>query len=602
MHLIVLFFISFIFITLLSSIFVYFFDKKIGYFVPLSFSIIGLTYYFVGLVFGSFSVVKYLLIIYSIIGVYFFIRCIINGKSKNIFTYGLLFLLVTFCFFFLYCYKYNIAYFDEFYHWSPMVRSMFINNKFYSVCQGSGAHIEYPPFISLLELFFCRIYGLFSESVSSIGMHIVTLSFFVVPYIDIYDLKIKKSFYIFIYVFMCILLFAQVVPFRSIMIDVTLSFIAAFPLLLLLSNSVETKFGKVYYGIALGCLLLTKQLGIVFYFINLITYFVIHFKRKDIKIIVKDLLIIVAISLIIYLPWLVYIYSLGIGSSGQFSVLSMLTKIIKLNFTNDQIKTFSSIIKAFFVGNMLNSKLYISCFIFYIFICILCFLFNRNDKTKTKKYLFLIIISIVIFYFFLSVVYCFAMEEHEMESLNSFFRYSASLNIFLLFFFLLINRENISIIFSTVVLITLLIVNIPNYEHIVPRVFINEKVGDETSSEAKECSNYIVSYIDKNASILIISDYTFAEYRFNYMTMYERKISSSAIFNENSTNLNIFKSDDLIQEVKKYDYVIIAMEDSDNFSYINNYFINRGCNTDIYNYIVYRVDEIDNELSLYMMT
>ena len=143
-----------------------------------------------------------------------------------------------------------------------MVRTMFINNKFYSACTGGGTHIEYPPFFSLIELFFCKIYGSFSESVSSIALHISTFSLFVVPYIDVFNLKIKKSLYLTLFSLLIVILFNN--NFRSILIDIPLAFIAIFPGILVVSGFINRKFGIIYYSVSLACLLLTKQIGICF--------------------------------------------------------------------------------------------------------------------------------------------------------------------------------------------------------------------------------------------------------------------------------------------------------------------------------------------------
>lgn len=593
-------------IILISSIFAFLFNKKIGLFIPLSIMIIVLTYYLVGLLFNSFYFVKYLLLFYVLVGIVFVVKQLNKNTYNIIFTNGLLLLFIIYVFVFIYCYKYKIAYFDEFYHWSPMVRSMFINNKLYSVCgiQG-GAHIEYPPFLSLVELFYCQLYGTFSKSVSSMGMHIVTLSFFTVPYVDVFELKNKKTLIFFIYCILIIMLFGTVGYFRSMLIDIPLAFVASFPLILVFSNMLNNKYGNIYYGISLGCLLLTKQLGIIFYICNILLYFAIYYKKNTIKHLLKNLIIIIIVSMVIYIPWVVHIYLLGIGAKGQFSISSILTKILVFSLDQNQVNTLFRIGRAVIFGNMLKGKVYVPCIIFYILIISSYFIISRFNKIAIKKFIVFDVISIFLFFLSLSIIYCFSMEENEMLSLNNFFRYVASFNIYLVFMFTISIREYISNKSVVVLVLLLFIADIPSYKEIVPRVLIPGRINDESTDEEINVTNYIMSYLSENSNYLIVSDHNFAEYKFKYLTNYERKISNSKYFDEYSINITKYKAEDLINEMRQYDYVIFSIEYDDILYQLDNDLKTFTNCEGVYNCIVYEINKDyneDSDILLYMLT
>lgn len=599
MHLGYLFVVYFTFIVLISSIFVYYFNQKIGFFVPLSFMIIALTYYFFGLVFGSFKYVEYIFVVYAIIGIIYLIKCIKNNKTSLLLTYGLLFLFIISAYFFIYCFKYRLSSFDEYYSWSPMVRTMFINNKFYSACTGGGVHIEYPPFFSLLELFFCKIYGSFSESVASIALHISSFSFFVVPYIDTFNLNLKKSIYLNLFALLIVILFNN--NFRSILIDIPLAFIASFPGILVISGFINRKFGVLYYSISLACLLLTKQMGIGFYVFNLMLYIFQTYKNTEKKKFFIRLLVIVFVSTSIYYSWMNYIYRLGVGSAGQFSIFNMLSKLFSLNFNTVQIGAIKNIIRTIFIGDMAKGKLFLTCFIFYIIIFVLYYTLAKINNIDNKKYIFFNLIIIIIYYIFISFVYCFGMEEQEMLSLNSFFRYASTFNIYLTFLFILLNRTLISSIFEIIIMLIMLLVNISNYDLLIPKVFIKRTIDDEPSQSLIDSSNYINTLLHNEDRVLLISDYYFLEFKLDYLTMYSRHISSSKLFNENCINFDTLNDGSLIDEINKYDYVIFSFNNSDTFYQMDSFFQKHNDNKSILNDVLYKVLRGDETKMFHMM-
>lgn len=604
MHLLFLFISSFLLVIMISSIFVYLFNKKIGLFLPLSFMILGLTYYLIGLIFGSFSLGKYILILYLIIGTYSFIKCIMNKRKNKIFTTGVLFLLIAYIFAFVYCYKYSFCQSDEFVHWGPMVRSMFMYDKYYSACGVmGGAHPEYPPFLSLLELIFCILYGSYSESVISICLHIVGLVFFIVPYIDVFKLKFKKSLLLLLVLILLIVSFDKFGIVRTIYVDFPLAIISSFPLILIFSDVIESCFGKLYFGISLGCILLNKPSGYILFFFDLAIYFIVFIRRKKIKNVIIDILLYVLISFIIFIPWLLYIYMFNssVGINGQFSAIRLFNKIIHFHVNDREIKIIKTILFYVLSENAFNSSIRINYYVLYLIIIFAFVIISYINKVDNRCIIFFVIASIVMFYVSLCCIYCFAMEDYELINLRSLPRYIGSFNIYLLIVFLLFNREYIDNVYLNAFIISILIVvNITNYKKIIPRVCLNERIHQESTNGEKYVANYINTYIKRDSKILVVCD-SISVARLEYLTMYKTKMSSSSVYSNAYYNNSIISVNKLVDEMIGYDYVLFNIENRDDFDFINESIQrNTNCNA-IYNYFLYEVREDDEDL-LFLMT
>lgn len=224
-------FIKIIIITIGFSFFInHFTKKKIGKIIPLSWFCFGIIMYFSGIIMQNLTIGYYLIIIIFVLGLCIFVydytkdnSLLSTNFSLGFYSYILIVLIM-----FIYCYKYQFTVWDEFSHWGPHVRTMFDNNVFYTVIpESSGAHIEYPPLISLLELLLCKLYGFYSESICSLALHIFEFSIIFTYIFDSFNNKniIEKILFSFICV-VVIIIFDRYLTFRSIYLDIALSLIS----------------------------------------------------------------------------------------------------------------------------------------------------------------------------------------------------------------------------------------------------------------------------------------------------------------------------------------------------------------------------------------
>ena len=166
--------------------------QKFGKVLPISFMLIMIIQYFGQFIFGTFNIGFILIIIYSLLSILLLaIKKFDKKYINNIFTVGF------FAFTFLYI-LFTILYFnkhfndyDEVMHWGKMVKEMLRLDKFYTEEASTLIiHKDYPPFISLFELTWCKIINQYSEMGVTIALHILIGGFVITPLVEILELKL----------------------------------------------------------------------------------------------------------------------------------------------------------------------------------------------------------------------------------------------------------------------------------------------------------------------------------------------------------------------------------------------------------------------------
>ena len=99
-------------------------------------------------------------------------------------------LFVLVCIYLVIDFKRPLTKFDELKHWGMMVKEMFRLDAFYAVPECNLlAHKDYPPFAPLLELFWCRLCGSYTEMGVSMAAHIFTMSLVMGPVSEILGVR-----------------------------------------------------------------------------------------------------------------------------------------------------------------------------------------------------------------------------------------------------------------------------------------------------------------------------------------------------------------------------------------------------------------------------
>ena len=160
--------------------------KKFGECLPLTQLIIPIVLFFSQFLFHTFNVGYGFIIMVSVLFVplYFIFEKKSNIRN-NFFTNGLWIFLIIVVFFCILDYRRYFSLWDELSHWGMMTKEMLRLDNWYSVEESRLlAHKDYPPFISLYEMFFCKIYGGYSEPRMYLALHIFQASFIVPPLVD----------------------------------------------------------------------------------------------------------------------------------------------------------------------------------------------------------------------------------------------------------------------------------------------------------------------------------------------------------------------------------------------------------------------------------
>lgn len=262
---------------------------------------------------------------------------------KNYLTPGFLIFCVLFVFLFILNIKRQFTVWDEFMHWGPMVKEMFRLDKFYSVAESViPMHKDYPPIISILQVLWCKLAGGYREGYLYISLQVLVFSMFL-PALS--KLKFKKSFAFYIKLFLIfvfiissalLLTVAEAKFYTTIYIDCFLAVIFAYGLFLSVCEKNVTVFNLIRLSVCLAFLLLSKQMGLVFFLLILsafaLNYLITHYAvlKSEIrqktagKRLVKMGVTAFCISVIPYLfsyIWDKYISAIGVER--QFNISSI---------------------------------------------------------------------------------------------------------------------------------------------------------------------------------------------------------------------------------------------------------------------------------------
>ena len=238
--------------------------------LPLIFTSSVLVLYLSQIIFKSFLIGFYLLLILALLGLYLLIKNIKNKDFLNRYlTNGFYLFIIIFMVLALYNYKREFDVYDEFSHWGHFVKSMYYSNEFYSFDSVSFAHKEYPPFFSLFELLWCYLSNSFNEAIITLSIHVFEVSTLFVYYIDTYKKDIKKTLFLMIISALLMISFDYYENILgSIYTDYPMMLYYVYLFLLTLKVK-DNKYSFILLVISLSMFLLTKQISIALYLVIL---------------------------------------------------------------------------------------------------------------------------------------------------------------------------------------------------------------------------------------------------------------------------------------------------------------------------------------------
>ena len=402
---------SSIWIISFALLFCYFFNKKIKDTLVLSFIVSFILLFFGGLIVNIyiFYFIGWLIIII------FYILLIYNKKIVNLLKgidiKTIIIYLVLSLFIFIYYQNVGFRFTDEFMHWGPMVKEMFKINEFY--CSNESlllVHKDYPPFFSLIELLFCYFGRNYLEKYLYIGL----LSFVSSIVISIsFDRRNKIVSLIGLTLIGFIFQYIPSIQdntsiYNSIYIDYALSLLFVYVITYLISSKILDDFAYKKITLCFIALLLSKQIGIL-YFIICSVYLLFVIKKKS-----KNTFICFVMPIVFFVIWEIVLKIYGI--SGQFSI------------SNFSFRTDSMSILKVFLDAIINKPLFIkpiSINTLLVFISTVIILL-LSDKTKNKKITIVYGLGFFLYMFTICVLYMFVFSVEEAFILSSFERYIIS--------------------------------------------------------------------------------------------------------------------------------------------------------------------------------
>ena len=565
-----------------------FFKTKFEKTLPLTFFISAIMLYLSQFIFHTFKVGYILNILFCLI---FPIYVIKNKKKiKEYITPGLIGFISLYIIIFILDFNRFFTRWDELSHWGKMVKEMYKLDSFYSISTSNLlVHKDYPPIMSLLELFFCFLSGKYKEVYLIRCMHLFegTLILSCINFKEKNNKSIiLKTIIISGFIYLVTFLFDSAIVINSIYTDYVLALLTAY----ILYNEFTLKkldlFNILNILFSLIFILLLKQVSIAFY-LMIIFFFIINFcfKRNNLSLKKKILitLIIIIIPILFLLIWNNYVNALNI--KGQFNVSDIKINSFKeiINSDNYQKQTIVNYVDAIFNKSILNSNINLSYFqLGIILLFILIFIYKIiKDKVDSKKYI-LYVITLIIGYFgyalLMLLLYVYSFGEIEGPMLASYDRYMSSYILICIYsiIFIYLHYKDIELknnyrLISLIFLIALMIKPI-SYLKLRPDLII-------LNNHHYDAYRNAVEVIDKNAKDMdkvYIIDQIEKDGAMYYINYFSNKISTNVIMYEFVTNIDSsydFFYDNYYDYMKDFNYLYTYSIDEtfiEKYSFLTN--------------------------------
>lgn len=452
----------------------------------------------------------------------------INDFVKNYFTIGLLVFVLLVIYSFVLCKYKGFSNCDEFSHWGPMLKETLRLNGFY--CQDYSKlimHKDYPPFYTLLQFLWCCFSNFeYHEGISYIAMVVFMFSLFMPLFSKI---EIKRFSDILKPIFITISIIAvgltiditstmsdSAYVYNSIYVDWSLALYFAYMFYYISKSDFNTKSNIMLSSLILSCVLLMKQISIVFYLLSLSFIFIktiILNKNRSGFFVFQVLICAVFVPMVVFLLWKGLINRYGVV--GQFSI------------DNINIKSFFDVIKGkssiawknetyFNFLNAIKNRVVVThpfkmtYFEYVVFICILlaavCIVAKKNSV-----HVFLYLVGSILYVLVLLVLYTLVFSIDEAPYLASFNRYVLTYLYFgttlsLMMFIDTFNDSMIAQLLGTIVLLSF--VEPKTIDTVIPKlsinesysknvkVFIIEQYSDGTHFEREDVNGLVLEFIE----------------------------------------------------------------------------------------------------------
>ena len=400
--------------------------------------------------------------IIMIISIYRFIKSLILKNYHEVFKryFNISFFVFMIIYFAVIVINYSrgFTFVDEFAHLGLMAKESYRLNEFHIVDESMmWYNKEYPPFYSLLEVFFCKFVGTFSEGYCYRALQLFSLSL-LLPLFDKFSLTIKEMPKILITLISCFLI-GMVINFtdgmvyntlfyNSIYLDLHIGFFLAYLFYLVYTFDFKSKLDYINLSLMLSCFVLTKQISIAFYLLALVTFIIAYFKNLKNKGYLIKSLIMFAIPILFFISWNIVVdYYL---TEQKFDVSSYNFFFFIDYFKGDmykwQIDTVNNFFNAVFNRPLIIQPFNLSYIGALIIISLLIMATSIINKDMKKKviYSLMYLLGGLGYAYSLLLSYVYAFGYLEGPSLAMFDRYCSLYLIFGFVFIFMISIKEIS--------------------------------------------------------------------------------------------------------------------------------------------------------------
>lgn len=559
--------------------------------------------------------------------------------KENILTYGMLFFTIIYFSFIIFTYNKMSNIWDEYSYWSTISKKIFYSNKLIN----EGMLFVYPPFPTLLQYFFTKTIGIYSQGIEIFANIILGFSLLIPLFERIKTNRKLPNICLGITIICIPAIFHYIYFYQAIYLDIIIGLLIAY-ILYQIYNEENEAFLITSLILDFIVLSLTKAVG---FYIAMILIGVIILKniivaiieKKDKKTTIiqniknnkKSIMVIIVITLIIlisYITWSIYIkdfqpYKDTIEkqhqeiADGQLSIIDAIKTIKTTMFgsSNESVDydtsnrtLFHALYEKYAITKPINLSI-LSFTILYVIASIVIYKFytKKEDKAKYVSTIISVIVGLFVYTLFIQLSYLTQFGINETLKHSSIERY---INTYLLAMFILLisiiiakleeNNKNINFKYSIFILAILLITPL---NIITDATIASGNINAITRyqlSEIEEESKVLKEKINKNNQIYLInqsSDKLATSWKLKYFLIPEIDIKTTIKFDEKLEKE--FENENLLNKWKQilyndYDYVYIFVTDE----YFNNFAKVLFKNNEIKEKTIYKIEKENNDIIL----
>lgn len=513
--------------------------------------------------------VLYLLAIIFIVGLlinYKNIRCdcknIICDESILIFI--IIYLLVAF-----FVREAYLDHWDEWSHWAPHAKDMFIRNKFYFT-EGhiASVHISYPPLQAILQYIFARFEHTFNDTILYRAQIVLVLS---IPFPMIDYLKghkiYKRIFYVItIFVFyIATFRICAINPLTRILPDHTLGFLFTSLMIKSFNYKIDNSFDFFDFIMTSIALVLVKQYGLALFLGAFSVFLVLNIKGlKDIKKFIKYV-VLLFIPIIILAMWYIFVRAYNVTDQFDIDTKISVSELINILFKHGgldyQKETLRNFLNYLIHGQAIYLKYYQWVLLFIIGYVFLNIMLYKKYGIKLVIFSVMSVLGFIIYTFTLLCLYLFCFSAEEAIELASIWRYlsayAVSIPIIIGYFMVkeaissdrIINKWSILIYCMIFVLIVSILISKQKYQ------YMRKKYQDSFEYNNKDLLKMIEGTKD-HSNILVLQEDgdVLTAVKLNYIYFNNRKFDI-IIAEKGNRYETSYTSEEFKSLLKNFDYI-----------------------------------------------